>query len=961
MTTFTAYSKTTTCPYCGVGCGVDVNLLKTTKPVTQQNSVDRFELTQSTSVKAVELNGCKTHPANQGRLCVKGTHLLETVIPDGRLTEPTINGKESSWDEATTLVAEKMQETIEKHGPDAVAFYVSGQLLTEDYYVANKLMKGFVGSGNIDTNSRLCMSSAVTAYKRAFGEDAVPCNYQDLEETDLLVLIGSNAAWTHPVLYQRVEKAKTRNPNLKVVLVDPRKTASASLSDLHLQIRPSTDTTLFNGLLNYIAGKTTSFDGHFSSDSTPLNQTFIDRHTDGFADAINMVCKYSLQYVSEHCDVDIDSLETFYKLFCNSEKAISFYSMGVNQSVSGVDNANAIINCHLATGKVGKPGCGPFSITGQPNAMGGREVGGLANMLAAHMDIENPIHHDLVSRFWETDTLTRAQGLKAVDMFDAINEGKIKFIWVMATNPVVSMPNRNKIEAALRQCETVVVSDCVSKNDTLDFAHIALPATGWSEKDGTVTNSERCISRQRALFPPLGNARHDWQIMCDVANKMGFEHAFSYDSPAQIFSEHCALTAFENGATHPSARGLNLEGLASLSEKEYEALQPIQWPVTAEAPEGTARLFTDNKFFTSNQRAKFIPIVVKQAEQLTSASYPYILNTGRSRDQWHTMTRTGNAARLHEHSARCELLVSNKDAMKLSLEDGCLVKLHASVNNDSAAPVILPIRVSRTQRVGEIFAPIHWSKTWSSNVNLTSLFTDARDALSGQPELKHAAVSMEKQVTTMQAKLYSKVELPKILLDQVCEYWTKAKLEHGFLYDMAMLGDAIGSAEAWYQLLSSQLAHGNEFTRLVTPFEINAVKTVDEGLSLAMFIHSFGGNKAEALNEEAAWVNSLLALEKLEASDLSALLSKTLNDEFKEGKLICSCHQVREKTIVSAIQDGADSVVKLGQVLKCGTNCGSCKSELGSLVEQHSLAEPKQLAHEDSNLTIPIMQLEALK
>ena len=538
--------KQTTCAYCGVGCGVDISLLNNTP---------------------TKLEGTREHPANFGRLCVKGTHLLDTIGTDNRLTSPLIDYEPASWDTATDYVANKFNAIIKEHGPESVAFYVSGQLLTEDYYVANKLMKGYIGSGNIDTNSRLCMSSAVAGYKRAFGEDVVPCTYDDLEQTELLILIGSNAAWTHPVLYQRMERAKKLNPNMKVVVIDPRKTDTAELADTFLNIKPGSDGALYNGLLNYL------------SEHNYLDTQFINAHTNGFETALAEAKKWSVKAVSDFCDIDAQLVSDFYALFAQSPTAISFYSMGINQSSSGVDKCNAIINAHLASGKLLKPGCGPFSITGQPNAMGGREVGGLANQLAAHLDIENDAHQQLVQRFWQSPTIAKKAGCNAIDMFDEIAKGKIKAIWVMATNPMVSLPNNAAIQHALEQCELVVVSDCIAKSDTLKFADVAFPSTGWGEKNGTVTNSERRISRQRPLVEPFSGAKNDWQIMCLVAQKMGFE-GFDFTDPSGIFEEWAQLTDFENNGE----RLLNLSALVGLSQQQYDNLKPVMWPVLKNEP-----------------------------------------------------------------------------------------------------------------------------------------------------------------------------------------------------------------------------------------------------------------------------------------------------------------------------------------------------------------------------------------
>jgi assimilatory nitrate reductase catalytic subunit len=675
----------TTCPYCGVGCGVDVQI-----------NADK-ELT--------DVNGSSDHPANFGRLCVKGSKLLETNSPTGRLLSPMIGGKKASWEEAIDQVASKFNQVIAEHGPDSVAFYVSGQLLTEDYYVANKLMKGYIGSANIDTNSRLCMSSAVAAYKRAFGADAVPCCYEDLEQTELLILVGSNAAWTHPVLFQRIERAKKLNPDMQVVTIDPRKTATSELANLHLAIKPGTDVALFNGLLAYLAAQ------------DALDIDYISAHTEGVAQVINNCASWTLAQVAAQCDISELELLSFYKLFSQTDKVVTAYCMGVNQSTSGTDKANSIINCHLATGKIGREGCGPFSLTGQPNAMGGREVGGLANLLACHMDINNSEHRKTVQTYWQSPTIATEAGLKAVDLFENIHNGKVKAVWIMATNPMVSMPNRQKIADALKKCELVVVSDCVAKNDTLDYAHIALPATGWSEKDGTVTNSERRISRQRGMLPAAGEAKHDWQIICDVAKAMGFASGFDFNSPSAVFAEYAGLTQADN----QGKRDLDLSHFCDITETQYNRLKPVQWPVNKQAPDGTKRLFTDGKFYTSSGKAQFIVTEFAAPEQVTNNDFPFVLNSGRVRDQWHTMTRTGKTSELTSHVNRPYLAIHATDAKKLDLKNADLVSLSAAHFDIEKDQVLLPIVIDNNQRQGEVFAPIHWSASNASSANITAL------------------------------------------------------------------------------------------------------------------------------------------------------------------------------------------------------------------------------------------------
>ncbi|MDP1969498.1 MAG: molybdopterin-dependent oxidoreductase, partial [Methylobacter sp.] len=485
----------TTCPYCGVGCGISAKINETHH--------------------RLKISGDTSHPANFGRLCSKGSTLGETIELKGRLLQPKVYGRETSWTEALDLVADSFISVINKYGADAVAIYGSGQLLTEDYYVANKLMKGFIGSGNMDTNSRLCMSSSVAGHKRAFGSDTVPGCYEDFEQADMIILIGSNAAWCHPVSFQRIRAAKEANPALKVVVIDPRRTGSCDIADLHLALASGTDAALFNGLL------------HFLNEQNALDVAYIEAHTEGFVDALNTAA-IDIKQVAKTCCLDKDDLHRFYQWFAGHKKVMSLYSQGINQSSSGTDKVNAIINCHLATGSIGKLGVGPFSLTGQPNAMGGREVGGLSHQLAAHMDFSNADDIERVARFWNTSNIAQKPGYPAVELFDAIYEGKVKAVWIMGTNPVVSLPNADKVKQALQGCEFVVVSDCIADTDTTALAHVLLPAQGWSEKDGTVTNSERRISRQRALFKPADSAKPDWWIITQVARRMGFEQAFHY-------------------------------------------------------------------------------------------------------------------------------------------------------------------------------------------------------------------------------------------------------------------------------------------------------------------------------------------------------------------------------------------------------------------------------------------------
>ncbi|MEL7173406.1 MAG: molybdopterin-dependent oxidoreductase, partial [Pseudomonadota bacterium] len=494
----------TACPYCGVGCGV---------------------LATPDGRGGAAIAGDPAHPANGGRLCSKGSALGETLDLEGRLLRPRIRGREAHWDEAIDLVAERFRAAVAQHGPDSVAFYVSGQLLTEDYYVANKLMKGFIGSANIDTNSRLCMASTVAGHRRAFGGDLVPGTYEDLELADLVVLTGSNLAWCHPVLYQRLAAARGARPEMRVVVIDPRRTATTELADLHLALRPGSDVALFNWLLARLEA-----DG-------AVDAGFVAAHVADFPSSIAAAREATMAATVSATGLDPADLERFAQLFTRTERTVTVFSQGVNQSSAGTDKVNAIINCHLATGRIGRPGMGPLSVTGQPNAMGGREVGGLANMLAAHLSIEDPAHRSAVQAFWDAPTICERPGLKAVDMFEACAAGRIKALWIMSTNPAVSLPRAGDVAEAIRACDFVAVSDAVADTDTTRLADVLLPAAAWGEKSGTVTNSDRVISRQRAFLPAPGQTRPDWRIICDVAAAMGWRDAFDFESPAAVFRE----------------------------------------------------------------------------------------------------------------------------------------------------------------------------------------------------------------------------------------------------------------------------------------------------------------------------------------------------------------------------------------------------------------------------------------
>src|SRR6267378_4132062 len=565
----------TTCAYCGVGCGI---------------------LATPDGRGGAAISGDPAHPANFGRLCSKGSALGETLGLTNRLLYPMIRcGKGTmervAWSDALDHVAHRFQHIIARDGPGAVAFYLSGQLLTEDYYVANKLMKGFIGSANVDTNSRLCMASSVAGHRRAFGADTVPGCYEDLDEADLLVLVGSNAAWCHPVLFQRMAANKQqRGP--RIVVIDPRRTDTAVDADLFLGLKPGTDTTLFSGLLVHLA------------DTGALDPDYIERHTSGFEEALAQARNIAGSFGATALATGLAERDVadFFQMFANTPRVVTLYSQGVNQSAQGTDKVNAIINCHLATGRIGKPGASPFSLTGQPNAMGGREVGGLANQLAAHMGFTPP-DIDRVRRFWKAPRIATHEGLKAVQLFEAIARGQIKALWVIGTNPAVSLPDANVAREALKKLELFVVSENVRSNDTVDAGpHVLLPAQAWGEKSGTVTNSERRISRQRAFLKPPGEAKPDWWIVGEVAKRLGFGAAFDFSSVADVFREHASLSAFENFGS----RDFDLGALQSLSDQAFDDLAPVLWPLRQGDIQPQQRFFGDGGFFTNDHKARFV-------------------------------------------------------------------------------------------------------------------------------------------------------------------------------------------------------------------------------------------------------------------------------------------------------------------------------------------------------------------
>ena len=857
----------TTCAYCGVGCGI---------------------VATPGGARSATIAGDAAHPANRGRLCSKGTHLGETVGLMGRLLHPMIGNRQANWDKALDLVAKKFRETIDRYGPDSVAFYVSGQLMTEDYYVANKLMKGFIGSANIDTNSRLCMSSAVAGHNRAFGEDVVPASYDDLDQADLIVLVGSNTAWCHPIVYQRIQAARAAR-GTKLVVIDPRRTETCEGADLHLPVKPGTDVALMNGLLAWCDAEGIT-DPAFVADHVSAPEGFWDHIRTG----------HDLWTTARTCDIAPALLEQFYALFAATPRTVTMFSQGINQSIRGTDQVNAIINVHLACRRIGKPGAAPFSITGQPNAMGGREVGGLASTLAAHMDFA-PDNVERVGRFWAAPKMATKPGLKAVDLFRAINEGRIKALWVMATNPAVSLPDAGRVREALEAVPFLVVSDIMADTDSSTHAHVRLPAAGWGEKDGTVTNSDRTISRQRPFLPLPGEARPDWWIVKEVARRMGWRNAFAYDRPADIWREHARLTAYGNDGQ----RMLNLRAWATIGNDAYDAMEPFRWGGTA---------FADGRFPTPDGRARLV--LTKQMEvQEPLGQWPMTLNTGRYRDQWHTMSRTGLSPKLARHREEPLVEIHPRDAGALGIVDGDLARVATAQGNS-----IFRVSLSEGQRPGDIFTPIHWTDQMSSGGRTGLLPRPLVDPHSGQPGFKSTPASVEKVAAEWkgflilrdQAATGQPVKLP-------CLWSTRIAVPGGALYEIAGNGDPAR--------LDAFLPKGDRVEAMDASRGTRRIATIGEGrLNGVLFVTRTG------LLPSRDWLIGQLLVEGVGGSVLAARGPGSQPDK---GATICVCFDIGLNQIVTAIREQQlVDVPAIGKALGAGTNCGSCRPALANILAQ---------------------------
>ncbi|MBN2871945.1 MAG: molybdopterin-dependent oxidoreductase [Halothiobacillaceae bacterium] len=894
-------SVRTTCPYCGVGCGV----------LAERQAPDG----------EWSVRGDPDHPANLGRLCSKGAALAETLDLPQRLIEPTLRGADGTlettdWETALERVATGFRETIAAHGSGSVAFYVSGQLLTEDYYLANKLMKGYIGAANIDTNSRLCMSSAVAAYKRAFGSDTVPVSYRDLEQADLVVLIGSNTAWAHPVVFQRLIAAKEARPEMRFVVIDPRRTATCDIADLHLPIAPGTDILLLNGLLAHLA------------DRGRIDRSFVEAHVEGFDATVEAARHDSqdIENIAQRCGLPVDDIQRFYDWFTATKRSVSLWSQGLNQSASGTDKGNAVINLHLATGRIGKPGMGPFSITGQPNAMGGREVGGLANQLAAHQDF-TPADIDRVGRFWQAPNMATEPGLKAVDLFEAMRDGRIKAVWIMATNPAFSLPDSTTVREALDACPLVVLSECHGGTDTARFADVLLPASTWGERDGTVTNSERCISRQRAFLDAPGQARPDWWIVSQVARRIDPSWATAFDFPdsASVFREYARQTAFENAGS----RDLDLAGLTELSRDDYQALAPTRWPVQAgrDGERETIDLFADGRFFTDDRRARMIPVDNRGAASALTPAFPLRLNTGRLRDQWHGMTRTGPVPRLNTHRGEPTVSVHPFDAARYRLRGGQIARI-----GNAQGEILARVSLDDEQRRGSLFVPMHWSHLTASCSGVNQVIASDTDPVSGQPEFKTQAVWAEPYAAHWYGwALVREGAARQPALDE----WPgdyRVVIQGAGLQRLELAGiDAPADWIAWAQ---TELAPPADTARQWIEFadpkggQYRVACLAEGRLQSVLFV------SRRSRRPDIGWLTDLFSHAPLSDQDQADLLAgKPATPGEDRGPIVCACFDVGQNTLIDAIDtQQITDARQLGECTQAGTNCGSCIPELKQLI-----------------------------
>lgn len=886
------------CCYCGTGCGVRV---------------------RSQGDRILDVAGDETHPSNHGRLCSKGLSLAATVRrDDSRVLSAELRRSRQearrpvTLDTALSTAADTLAQALRRHGPQAIALYLSGQLLTEDYAIFNKLARALIGTNNIDTNSRLCMSSAVSAYTRTLGADAPPACYEDLDHAGMVFIAGSNLAYAHPVLFRRLEAAKARRPAMKIVVVDPRRTDTCEIADLHLPIAAGTDVALLHAMLNVLI-----WEGLIDHD-------YIARHTEGFDTLKRRVHDYTPRAAREICGVPAEDIVRCARWFATEGPALSLYTMGLNQSSSGTAKNAALIHLHLATGQIGKPGAGPFSLTGQPNAMGGRETGGMATLLPGHRKPDDPAHRAEVAAIWGVDGLPETPGLPAVDMFDAALAGTVKVLWIAGTNPAQSMPDQTKVRAALRKAEFVIVQEAYAHTETLEYADLVLPAATWPEKDGTMTNSERRVSRVRAAIPPPGDARPDWELACAVAQRLAADIApakialFQYRGPADIFAEHVRLTA-----------GRDLD-YSTLSHARLDAEGPRQWP----CPPGGAprpRLYAEGVFPTASGRARFLDLGYTPVAEAPSASYPFRLITGRLRDQWHTMSRSGLVPALTRHAEEPRVHLHPDDMDRLRIRDESLVRVRSQ-----RGKIALPAQADTDLKAGYAYVPMHWGSAFMAGDGINALSIDASDPLSHQPELKHCAVAIEPLDAGWEACAWIRGAAPALRRRLAC--WLRT-------FPCAIVvPSAVGGESVRLRLASPAPASPETLEQLAASLGLDAPDMAFDDPArgvLRRLRRDTEGLQAFLLAGDLRAHAALLqwAEDGRAASDPAAILTGRTRPA-NRARIVCACHGVDEEAIAQAVRDGFP-LEDIQQRLKCGTACGSCLPQVRRMLRKRTAGQTR--------------------
>ncbi|WP_442775884.1 nitrate reductase [Sphaerotilus montanus] len=928
-----------TCPYCGVGCGVIIE----------------SDGTQITGVR-----GDPDHPANFGRLCTKGstlhltasapvtmaTRLLQPRLRRGRGTNGQRGGQTEviDWTSALDLAADRLAEIVRRDGPDALGVYLSGQLLTEDYYVFNKLAKGLLGTNNVDTNSRLCMSSAVAGYKRTLGADAPPCSYEDFAHADTVFISGSNTAWAHPVLFRRLEDARKARPDQRWIVVDVRRTETAETADLFLQIQPGTDVALYHGMLHVMLWEGLT------------DPAYIAAHTTGFDALRDTVRAWTPKEAARVCGIQEEDLVQAARWFAQSDRrgsgtTLSLYCQGLNQSAAGTDKNAALINLHLATGQIGKAGAGPFSLTGQPNAMGGREVGGLSNLMSGHRELGNATHRAEVASLWGVADVPANPGKSAIEMFQAAADGQIKALWIVCTNPAQSIPDQAMVRRALERAEFVIVQEAFSTTATAAYADLLLPATTWGEKVGSVTNSERRISLVRPAVKAPGSTRHDWQIAVDIARRLearlpgrlnGQTTLFPYDSAESVWNEH-----------RESTRGRDLD-ITGLSFDLIERAGPQQWPMPEGAATGKARLYEDGVFPTEDGRARFSAAEFRPVAEPRDARYPFSLTTGRLRDQWHGMSRTGTLGRLFGHIAEPVVEMHPTDVARRGLQDGALVEVRSRRGS-----LVLPIQSTDKVAPTQVAIPMHWGEEvlggtddkGVARLGINGVTLPTYCPTSKQPELKHAAVRIEAvklpwrmlglawlpQAEALKAREALKALMPQFGYAVVLPFGREPHADGlaGLVWRAAaaapMQEALVKQVEALLGLSGSDtlVYHDRQRGQYRAVLMQNvSVDRLLRGVLLA------GDTRAES------WIKTLLQDELPAQSYGRALLAGSPTAPVPvqdKGPQVCTCFNVTEPQIVQVLGRCSGSVeermAQLQGELKCGTNCGSCLPVLRGLAK----------------------------